>query len=292
LVPEGAITPAKGKSNVKVAIFTILAIHVVLLGGLLMQGCKRDGSKAEVKPETTTAEVAPMDKTEGGLPAVPTDPSSSPLVADAPTTAVVPSPATPGSLTVAPLAQSSSRTVSAIAPSAANTQAIQSVPVDVVAPPVDTTIGSQVHAVAKGEVLSTIAKKYHVSVKSIQDANPSVNPTKLQIGQKLNIPAAAKSESVASVSTPATSSSTVEAGVYVVKSGDALEKIARANGTTVKAIKALNNMKTDRVVVGKKLKLPATKAAAAPSAPAASAEPAPFTTPTSVASGPATTTVR
>lgn len=43
---------------------------------------------------------------------------------------------------------------------------------------------------------------------------------------------------------------------YKVKSGDSLEKIARQNGTTIQAIKDLNGMTQDKIVVGKTLKLP------------------------------------
>lgn len=43
---------------------------------------------------------------------------------------------------------------------------------------------------------------------------------------------------------------------YKVKAGDSLEKIARANGTTIKAIKELNNLANDRIVVGQTLKMP------------------------------------
>jgi peptidoglycan endopeptidase LytE len=56
--------------------------------------------------------------------------------------------------------------------------------------------------------------------------------------------------------------------VYVVKTGDTLLKIAKAGATTVNEIKALNGMKTDRIQVGQKLKLPAAKGAPA-TAPAA-----------------------
>ena len=44
--------------------------------------------------------------------------------------------------------------------------------------------------------------------------------------------------------------------VYVVKSGDTLSRIAKVHGTTVKAIKAANNLTNDRIVVGSKLKIP------------------------------------
>jgi LysM repeat protein len=50
---------------------------------------------------------------------------------------------------------------------------------------------------------------------------------------------------------------TTSATVYLVKSGDTLSHIAKTCGTTVKAIKLANNLDTDRIVVGEKLKIPA-----------------------------------
>lgn len=41
-----------------------------------------------------------------------------------------------------------------------------------------------------------------------------------------------------------------------VKKGDALERIARANGTTIDAIKKVNNLKTEKLKVGQVLKVP------------------------------------
>lgn len=43
---------------------------------------------------------------------------------------------------------------------------------------------------------------------------------------------------------------------YKVKQGDSLDKIARAHGTTVQAIKTLNGMASDKIVVGKTLQIP------------------------------------
>jgi membrane-bound lytic murein transglycosylase D len=42
----------------------------------------------------------------------------------------------------------------------------------------------------------------------------------------------------------------------VVKSGDSLARIAKSHGTTVKALKAANGLKSDNIVAGKKLKIP------------------------------------
>lgn len=54
-----------------------------------------------------------------------------------------------------------------------------------------------------------------------------------------------------------------------IKRGDALEKIARANGTTVEAIMKANNLKNDRLKIGQTLKVPVgNKKAATVAAPA------------------------
>jgi nucleoid-associated protein YgaU len=45
--------------------------------------------------------------------------------------------------------------------------------------------------------------------------------------------------------------------IYAVKSGDTLLRIAKAHGTTVRALKAANDLQSDRLVVGEPLKIPA-----------------------------------
>jgi LysM repeat protein len=114
------------------------------------------------------------------------------------------------------------------------------------------------YVIAKGDSFSTIAKKFHVSVKALMDANPGVEPTKLKIGQKISIPPASASASLATPSggTGSTAGSSGGEQMYTVKSGDSLTKIATQFGTTVKALRSLNNLKTDKIVVGQKLKVP------------------------------------
>jgi LysM repeat protein len=66
--------------------------------------------------------------------------------------------------------------------------------------------------------------------------------------------------------------------MYTVKSGDSLIKIASQFGTTVKAIRAANSLKTDSIKVGQKLSIP--------SKPTLSSEPAATTAATNPTSTP------
>lgn len=222
----------RGKSHVRIAFFTILAIHVVLLGALLLQGCKKTDGAGE-QPQAAAPTNQPYPPFDATAP-----PPSTPPVASAPTT--------PPPETVTPPP-----------------------PAPVTEPP--RTMGAaREHTVARGDYYAALATKYGVTIKAIAAANPGVNPTRLQIGQKLNIPApttdttAPKGIGAATAGGP----ETVSGKSYVVKSGDYLVKIARQNHVTVKALRAANNLKTDRISVGQKLTIPA-KAAAAP-APAGS----------------------
>jgi LysM repeat protein len=139
--------------------------------------------------------------------------------------------------------------------------------------------GATEYAIVKGDILERIAAKFHVTVKAIEDANPGIQPTKLQIGQKIHIPAPATPAAAAATGTaPAETTSVGGEQVYAVKSGDNLTKIAAHFGTTVKALRAANDLKTDSIKVGQKLKIPA-KAAAPAAAPVAPPEPAPMTPP-------------
>jgi LysM repeat protein len=114
------------------------------------------------------------------------------------------------------------------------------------------------YVVVSGDNYWTIGKKFGVSAKQITDANPGVDPAKLKIGQKLHIPAPTAA-AVAPTTAPA---GTTSGDMYTVKSGDTLISIAKRFNTTVKAIRADNNLTTDSIKVGKKLKISAKPAAA------------------------------
>ncbi len=119
------------------------------------------------------------------------------------------------------------------------------------------------YVVKAGDSFSKIAANFHVTTKAIADANPAVDAMKLQIGQKIHIPApvpaATPNGTTASIPTTNAAGETS----YTVKSGDTLIKIAGQYGTTVKAIRSSNNLKTDSIKVGQKLVIP-TKTASLP----------------------------
>ena len=118
--------------------------------------------------------------------------------------------------------------------------------------------GPQEYIVQKGDSFYTIGKKLGILTKAIQDANPNVNPNKLQIGQKIVIPTTAAPLVSGGVAVGELLPGTTLGGeqTYTVKSGDTLTKIAAQHGTTVKALRSANNLGTDRILVGQKLVIP------------------------------------
>src|ERR1019366_4160674 len=118
-------------------------------------------------------------------------------------------------------------------------------------PPV---LGSE-YSIVKGDTFEKIAKAHGVSTKAIEDANPGVDPKKLKIAQKIQIPAAVAASNSAT-SAPVVSDATGEQ-TYKVKSGDTLTTIAKHFGVSVKSLRSVNNLTTDKIKVGDKLKIPA-----------------------------------
>jgi LysM repeat protein len=238
LVPQSSFLEEKnkGRARVKIAVFVVLAIHGIGLMALLMQGCQKPPEPPPGPPEPTNA-PPPFEQ--------PTN---------APTTSTN-AELTPGNPTVPPAGQTQVETPTPPAP----------------------PVGGTEHVVAKGDSFSTLAKKYHISVKAITEANPGVDSTKLKIGHKLHIPAApTPTPSTAAGPASTETASTSGEQTYTVKSGDNLSTIAKDRGTTIKALRAANNLKTDRITVGQKLKIPA-KASAPAAGGTAPTEPTPGT---------------
>lgn len=99
------------------------------------------------------------------------------------------------------------------------------------------------YTVQSGDSLWSIAKKYNITVDELKQAN-NLTSNSLQIGQILKIP------------TQKEPPSNTEDIIYIVQSGDSLYKIAQRYNTTVSAIKNYNNLTTDDLQIGQRLRIP------------------------------------
>jgi LysM repeat protein len=118
--------------------------------------------------------------------------------------------------------------------------------------------GTGRHTIKKGETLSSIARKYGLTVAVLQFANAIPNPNHIVAGTALAIPDGSDA--------PAASGSTT---TYVVRPGDTLASIAKRHGTTAKAIQFANAIKNPNlVVIGRTLTIPVPVAAPTGAGPA------------------------
>ncbi len=224
------------REQFKVAVWAVVGANVVLITGLLIQGCRREPAATETAGVAETEAASP--ETKAMATAQPTPDTNAP---------VPPTFETPSTNTVA-----QTNTVTQPAP-------------DAVASPLQT--GAREYAVVKGDSFYKIAKANNVSMRALATANPGVDSSKLKIGQVLHIPTGAAPSAGTSPTPPAPAKATASGSSnrYVVKTGDTLSRIARAHGTTVQAIKTANSLTSDRIVPGHTLKLPQAKAVSAPS---------------------------
>jgi membrane-bound lytic murein transglycosylase D len=131
------------------------------------------------------------------------------------------------------------------------------------------------HRVRKGESLGVISRKYGVPMAAIREANGLKSSATIHPGQSLLIPSAAGSASatLAALAAPrediaaqitsgratssSASSSSRNARVHVVKSGDTLWSVARRYGVTVPALADANGLSSKAgLVAGARLDIP------------------------------------
>jgi membrane-bound lytic murein transglycosylase D len=115
--------------------------------------------------------------------------------------------------------------------------------------------------VRRGETLSAIANRYGVSVEDIRRWNHLRTTTvrrgtrlKIRTGEAALANASADSAQIAELKAPPARKGAGR--VHVVRSGQTLGSIARQHGTTVRALREANGLRSDRIRAGQRLRLP------------------------------------
>jgi len=135
--------------------------------------------------------------------------------------------------------------------------------------------------VAKGDTLSTLSRRYGVSVEEIMSAN-NLPDGRLSIGQELVMPGVTGPKAIQAEATPASVPASEPASgqsTYKVAKGDTPHDIAEKLGVDEKALIAANNLKPNNLQIGQVLTVPDQSAAPdmaanEPSPPASSTNPA------------------
>jgi LysM repeat protein len=121
--------------------------------------------------------------------------------------------------------------------------------------------GAATYVVKSGDNFYRIAKNYGISLKQLEQANPTVSASSLRIGAKLVIPSRSDSASLAAAASSSTPAIVTAEGAYEVQQGDSLSKIARTQGTTVAALKAANpTLNPNKMAIGQKIQIPGSSA--------------------------------
>jgi murein DD-endopeptidase MepM/ murein hydrolase activator NlpD len=161
----------------------------------------------------------------------------------------------------------------------ANGDVTGSLPPPAPPPPTWTWEGGTPVTLAPGETLETLARRHHVPLAALMEANSITNPALVRPGQHIVIPryrgpAAALSAPPTRVATtaampvpapvgPPKTALTAPSAVHIVAPGETLHSIARAYGKPVLALAKANNFPPEtKVRVGDRIVIPGVSAAA------------------------------
>jgi membrane-bound lytic murein transglycosylase D len=248
---SGLPQPARGKSNVHIAVITIAVLHAVFFGGLLLQGCKPEASQQASLAQDTNRLDLDFPFPEEPVVTSNTWPDFSPPT-DPGTTST-------GDLeTLWPPADPNANVgvdPSFGAPSdpGLTTPSAPIVPIEPIEP------AYEEYTIVAGDTLYEIALSRGLPLQELQDANPGADPRRLAVGQVIKIPAVTSSTTRPPLEdgSPPLGSDLQPSEIYVVKPGDSLWKISRRyEGVTVPEIRAANNLKSDTIKPGQKLRIP------------------------------------
>ncbi|GAA4831402.1 hypothetical protein GCM10023331_15810 [Algivirga pacifica] len=111
---------------------------------------------------------------------------------------------------------------------------------------------SKYHTVRRGDTVGGIARRYGISASNLRKWN-GLNGNLIKAGERLAVaPPTSKSSTTSNVTKKSTSGATK---YHIVRKGDSLWEIAKKNGVTVSELKKWNNLKSNSLRPGQKLKV-------------------------------------
>ncbi len=260
----------KKRQNLPLLVVVFLVFHAVVLGGILWVGCKPHKTEEAAAPPPSplppigggqvdsNAFFPPIEKNLGspvepvpppgptaggpliGTP-IPVPPQNPVAPAPSPSPVPAPAPAPTPPTTAGPVSPSP---IATPPPPVISTPSVPAGGMSATAAPT----APKTYRVQKGDTYYSIAGRHNTTMNALKEANPGVDPRRLQLNQALKIPAAHPAAAAA----PAAN----DPSIYEVKSGDMLGKIANRYKTTVDRLREVNGLTSDRIRVGQKLKLP------------------------------------
>ncbi len=213
LIPQGSLLEQKARSrpHLRIAI-AIVAVHLVFLGGLLIQGCGKEDNIAKTSQSTNESPLPPFADSNLYSTSIVAQPAHELAHTSPPVVTSLPTPS-PGHLP-------------------ASDQAVSG--------------ETREYVVISGDNFTTIGKKFGVSSAAMAKANPGVDSTRLKVGQKLVIPPA-PSVATATVGSGSENSYLVKSGDTLLKiataNGTTVKEIKALNGLTTDRIKAGDKLK-------------------------------------------------
>ncbi|MEM7608729.1 MAG: LysM peptidoglycan-binding domain-containing protein [Myxococcota bacterium] len=99
------------------------------------------------------------------------------------------------------------------------------------------------YTVRAGDTLARIARRFHTSVRSLRRAN-RLRSDSLRVGARIRIPVGGSAREAR------------RRGEHLVRSGDSLNRIARRYRVSVRALRRVNGLRSDRIRAGQRLIIP------------------------------------
>jgi LysM repeat protein len=201
---------SKRRSRVKFAVFCVLAVNVVGLMALLMQGCKREQNESENQPPPFDTNETAMNTNLPPSVEASNPPVQPPPVVAPPAPAVTEAAGTEYVVvkgdSLWKIAKKNGVTIKAIEaanpgidPAKLKVGQKLSIPgaSSAAEPATDmagsstTRGGEEIYIVKSGDTLSKLAKRYGTTIKAIESEN-GLSTTRIKVGEKLKIPAKAE----------------------------------------------------------------------------------------------------